>query len=115
MRYESEAEAEVFRRLDLSAVFLVVAGSQLPLFAYLLNGSWRRGLTAVVAALMFAGIVAVWLISHPTSAALVSVYAGLAAVGLTRCGTTCGRAGGGSWDGCSPRLESICAARSAKW
>jgi channel protein (hemolysin III family) len=33
VRYESAAEAEVFRRLDPSAFLLLVAGSYLPLFA----------------------------------------------------------------------------------
>lgn len=82
VRYASAAEAEVFRRLDLSAIFLLVAGSYLPLFAYLLVGRWRRRLTAVVAALALAGVVVVWLLPQPTSAVMVPVYAGLAAVGL---------------------------------
>lgn len=81
-RYESVAEAEVFRRLDLSAIFPLVTGSYLPLFAYLLTDPWRRRLTTGVIALALGGVVAVWLIDRPTSAVLVLVYAGLAAVGL---------------------------------
>jgi hemolysin III len=82
LRYESAAEAEVFRRLDLSAIFLLVAGSYLPLFAYLLTGLWRRWLTAVVTAVALAGVVVVWMLPRPTSVVMVPVYAGLAAVGL---------------------------------
>ena len=40
-RYESPAEVELFRLLDMSAIFLLISGSYLPLFAYLLNEAWR--------------------------------------------------------------------------
>lgn len=77
------AEAkEFFRRLDLSGIFLLVAGSCLPAFAYLLAGRWRATMTVAVVGLAAAGVVAVWVTAAPTSAVMVPVYAGLAVVGL---------------------------------
>jgi hemolysin III len=77
------AEAkETFRRLDLSGIFLLVAGSSLPAFAYLLAGRWRAAMTVIVGGLATAGVIAVWVADAPTSAVMVPVYAALAVVGL---------------------------------
>jgi hemolysin III len=82
VRHTSDADRELFRRFDLTGIFLLVAGSYLPVFAYLLHGRWRVWMTAAVAALAVGGIAAVWLLAAPTSGTMVPVYAGLAAVGL---------------------------------
>jgi hemolysin III len=81
-RYESSAEAEVFRRLDLSAIFLLVAGSYLPLITYLLADLWRRGCAAVVTLLAAVGVAAVWVMPEPKSSTMLPIYVGLATVGL---------------------------------
>lgn len=82
VRYSSESAGELFRRFDLSGIFLLVAGSYLPVFAYLLNGRWRVVMTAAVGSLDGAGIAAVWLLDAPKSGTMVPIYAALAAVGL---------------------------------
>ena len=82
VRYDAPADRELFRRLDLSGIFLLVAGSHLPVFAYLLAGRWRAWMTGSVAVLAGCGIAAVWVADAPNSGTMVPVYAGLAAVGL---------------------------------
>jgi hemolysin III len=82
VRYSSEAARELFRRFDLTGIFLLVAGSYLPVFAYLLNGRWRVGMTAAVGSIAAVGIAAVWLLDAPKSGTMVPIYATMAAVGL---------------------------------
>lgn len=82
VRYPSESVRELFRRFDLTGIFLLVAGSYLPVFAYLLNGRWRVVMTSAVGALAGVGIIAVWLLDAPKSGTMVPIYATLAAVGL---------------------------------
>jgi hemolysin III len=80
--FASPAETQFFRRLDFSAIFVLVVGSELPVFAYLLRGRLRVACTVVVAALGVAGIVVVWASEIISVPVMVGVYAGLAAVGL---------------------------------
>lgn len=82
VRYTSDVERELFRRFDLSGIFLLVAGSYLPVFAYLLTGRWRTVMSIVVGGLAAVGIGAVWLMEAPKSGTMVPIYAILAAVGL---------------------------------
>ncbi|MCU0705903.1 MAG: hemolysin III family protein [Fimbriiglobus sp.] len=82
VRYASDFQRELFRRFDLSGIFLLIAGSYLPVFAYLLTGRWRSGMTIAVLALAGLGIAAVWLFPAPDSGTMTPVYAALAAVGM---------------------------------
>lgn len=82
VRYSSPQVQDLFRRFDLTGIFLLVAGSYLPVFAYLLNGRWRVVMTAALGALAGAGVAAVWLLDAPKSGTMVPIYATLAAVGL---------------------------------
>jgi hemolysin III len=82
VRHPSEASAELFRRFDLSGIFLLIAGSYLPVFAYLLVGRWRVVMAAVVLMLAGAGMTAVWLLDAPQPGTMVPVYAAQAVVGL---------------------------------
>jgi len=72
----------LFLRFDLSGIFLLVAGTFLPVIAYLLGGRWRAVMTVAVGALAGVGIAVVWLIDAPKSAVMVPVCVGLAVVGL---------------------------------
>lgn len=82
VRYTSDTERELFRRFDLSGIFLLIAGSYLPVFAYLLAGRWRVAMTTAVSGLAGVGVAAVWLMDAPKSGTMVPIYAVLAAVGL---------------------------------
>lgn len=71
----------LFLRFDLTGIFLLVAGSILPAFGYLLSGPWRVAMTGTVGGLAFLGIVMVWAVA-PSSSVMVPVCVALAAVGM---------------------------------
>lgn len=82
VRYWQLGPPEAFRRFDLCGIFLLVAGSYLPAFAYLLTGVWRNVMTCVIGGMAVVGIVAVWVMESPKSGTMVPLYAGMAVVGL---------------------------------
>lgn len=82
VRYWQLGPPEVFRRFDLCGIFLLVAGSYLPVFAYLLYGRGRVMMTATVGGLAVIGIGAVWVLESPKSGTMVPLYAAMSAVGL---------------------------------
>jgi hemolysin III len=82
VRYDSPSTQELFRRLDLSGIFLLIAGSYLPVFAYLLAGRLRTAITAAVGGLAVVGVMLVWVLDAPRSGTMVPIYAGLALIGL---------------------------------
>lgn len=82
VKHSTEGSYELYRRFDLTGIFLLIAGSYLPVFAYLLNGRWRVVMTSAVGFLAGFGIAAVWLLEAPKSGTMVPIYATLAAVGL---------------------------------
>jgi hemolysin III len=68
---------EVFRRLDHSAIYLLIAGTYTPVFAVLLRGRLRAGLLAVVWLLAAAGVVAKWLLPIAADGLTIGLYLGL--------------------------------------
>jgi hemolysin III len=82
VRYWELGPPEVFRRFDLCGIFLLVAGSYLPAFAYLLPTRARNAMTAVLGGLAVVGVVAVWVMESPKSGMMVPLYTGMALVGL---------------------------------
>lgn len=82
VRFASPDEFQIFRRLDFSAIFALVIGSELPVFVYLLRGRVRVACVLVVCVLGVVGVVAVWVAAVVPLKLMIGVYAGLAAVGL---------------------------------
>lgn len=80
--HSSDASYALFLRFDLTGIFLLVGGTLLPVFAYLLGGWWRASMTAAVGGLAAAGIVTVWAADAPSSSVMVPACVGLAVVGL---------------------------------
>ncbi len=80
--FASPEQSQFFRRLDFSAIFVLVVGSEWPVFVYLLRGRVRAICVAVVGALGAVGVVAVWVSETISVPVMVGVYTGLAAVGL---------------------------------
>jgi hemolysin III len=70
------------RRLDHSAIFLLIAGTYVPLLLHLLDGTWRIALLSLVLGFAAAGVLfkMVW-IDCPTWLG-VALYFGLSAVGI---------------------------------
>ena len=72
----------VFQRLDKSAIFLLIAGSYVPIFVYLLPCGWRRrSLTALGLVTAF-GISLIWVFPSLPHVWLVAVYVSMGLIGL---------------------------------
>lgn len=72
----------VAQKLDKTAVFLLILGSNLPIQVYLLRGWWRAVCVAGVTLFAAAGIAVMWAwpgLPHPV---LVAVYVGMGVFGL---------------------------------
>jgi hemolysin III len=73
---------DVFRRLDHSAIYLLIAGTYTPAFAVLLRGRQRLWLLTTVWLLAVAGIAAKWLWPMPPEALTVGLYLALGWIGV---------------------------------
>ena len=73
---------DTFRRLDHSAIYLLIAGTYTPVCAVLLRGWQRAFLLAAVWLLAGAGIAAKWLWPIAPEALTVGLYLGLGWIGL---------------------------------
>ncbi|HWG42336.1 MAG TPA: hemolysin III family protein [Gemmataceae bacterium] len=71
-----------FRKLDHSAIYVLIAGTYTPVFAVLLRGSLRVTLLSLVWGLAVIGIAAKWLLPWPPYALTVSLYIAIGWVGL---------------------------------
>ena len=72
----------LLQKLDKSAIFLLIAGSYLPVFVYLLRGGWRRAGLLFMGLLAAAGVGALWLLPTIPHVVLVWLYVGMGLVGL---------------------------------
>jgi hemolysin III len=100
---KSSAAVQTLRRLDHSAIYVLIAGTYTPTFAVLLSGRLRRALLGLVWALAGLGIAAKWLFPIAPEALTVGLYLALGwlavipAAALTRAagwGMLWGAAGG---------------------
>jgi hemolysin III len=73
---------EVFRRLDHSAIYLLIAGTYTPAIAVLLRGRQRELLLATIWLLAVAGIAAKWLLPFTPITVSVGLYLALGWIGL---------------------------------
>jgi hemolysin III len=71
------ATVDIFRRLDHSAIYLLIAGTYTPVFAVLLTGRPRTVLLTVVWLLAAAGVASKWLLAAPPEGLEVGLYLGL--------------------------------------
>ena len=72
----------VARRLDKTAIFLLILGSNLPIQVYLLRGAWRLVCVAGVSLFAAAGIAALWVARDIPHTVLVGLYVGMGVFGL---------------------------------
>jgi hemolysin III len=72
----------VFQRLDKSAIFLLIGGSFVPIYTYLLKGAWRiLGLASVVV-IASLGIAMIWVYPEMGHHWLVGIYVAMGLSGL---------------------------------
>jgi hemolysin III len=82
VRHDTSESYRLFQRLDKSAIFLLIAGSYLPVFVYRLDGVWRRWAVGAILGVATVGIASVWIVPDLPHAALVGVYVAFGLVGL---------------------------------
>lgn len=71
-----------FQKIDKSAIFLLIAGSYLPVFVYLLRGTWRAACLVLMGTIAALGIGSLWLLPTMRLEYLVFVYIGMGLIGL---------------------------------
>ncbi len=79
---ESDPQFEFFRRLDLSAIFLLIAGSCVPVCVYILPKWWRRASLALQLGWALTGVVLVWAMTDVVAERLLFVYIAMGLVAL---------------------------------
>ena len=67
-------ELRVFQKIDMSAIYLLIAGTCTPMMVVLLRGRFRTALLAGQWLCAVAGIAALWLLPKPHHAVLVALY-----------------------------------------
>ncbi len=82
LHYESRDERLLFQRIDKSAVFLLIAGTYLPVAVYLLSGRWRRWMFAALTGMTVFGVGSLWLAPDLPHEDLVAVYVVMGLSGL---------------------------------
>ena len=84
LRYDSEQDPhfEFFRRLDLAAIFGLIAGSCIATFVYLLPKWWMRASVAAEAAFGITGIALVWTLRDVVAESLLYVYVAMGLIAL---------------------------------
>lgn len=84
LRYDSEADPqyEFFRRLDLSAIFGLIAGSCVPICVYVLPKWWGRASLTLELGSAVVGIALVWSMAEVVTQTLIFVYVGMGLVAM---------------------------------
>jgi hemolysin III len=81
-RQEAVASLWMFQKLDKSAIFLLILGSNVPVIVYLLRGAWRAVCLIGMAGFALFGIAALWLLPTIPHEYLVAVYVGMGVCSL---------------------------------
>lgn len=72
----------IFRNLDLTGIYLLIAGSYTPLIVTYTKGRLRAAYIVFMWSLVVAGILLVWLVKQPPYPVIVVIYVSLGVVGL---------------------------------
>jgi hemolysin III len=73
---------QTFRLIDLSAIYLLIAGSYTPVFAVLLSGRLRTVMLSLQWGLAAVGVASKWLLPLPPDALAVSLYLAMGLAGF---------------------------------
>jgi hemolysin III len=80
--YDTPDERRFFQKLDQSAIYLLIAGTNTPLMMFLLEGAWRRWFLRVIWGLAAVGIACQWLLPKPPHELIVAIYLGMGWLGV---------------------------------
>lgn len=81
-REGSPDEHRLFQKLDQSAIFVLIAGTNTPIIATLLTGAWRRRFLAVMWGYAAVGIGCLWLLPKAPHWLVVANYLGMGWLGV---------------------------------
>ncbi|HEV3438197.1 MAG TPA: hemolysin III family protein [Gemmata sp.] len=73
--------SRLFQKIDQSAVYILIAGTNTPLLTILLRGLWRRWFLVLVWAFALTGVASLWLLPRPPHPLVVGLYLGLGYLG----------------------------------
>jgi len=76
------AELRVYQRIDMSAIYLMIAGTCTPVACILLRGRFRMSLLTGVWLLALVGIGSLWALPKPDHSVLVGIYLGMGWLGM---------------------------------
>lgn len=71
----------LLQKIDMSAVYLLIAGTYTPVLSILLVGAWRRWLLRGVWFLAVSGVACLWLVPEVPFNAIVGIYVALGWIG----------------------------------
>jgi hemolysin III len=81
LHYSNPEEMRFFQKIDQSAVYILIAGTNTPLMTILLQGRLRKWCLRFVWAIAFTGAASLWLLPKPPHPLVVSLYVGLGYLG----------------------------------
>ncbi len=71
-----------FQRLDQSAVFIFIAGTNTPIMAILLRGWWQAGCLRGMWGLALSGVACLWIVDDPPYLVIVGICVAIGLLGL---------------------------------
>ena len=77
LHYENDEQRRFFQKLDQSAVYLLIAGTNTPPIAVLLSGGFRTWCLRMVWGFALTGVACQWLLPKPPHTLMVALYLGL--------------------------------------
>jgi hemolysin III len=80
--YQTEEERRFFQKLDQTAIYMLIAGTNTPIAAFLLRPVFRNWMLGVLWGLAFLGMAFQWLLPKAPHSAIVGVCLGLGLFGL---------------------------------
>jgi len=80
--YTTPERMRFFQKLDQSAIYILIAGTNTPALTMLLQGRWRRTFLWLVWSFALAGVASLWVLPKPPHTLVVSLYLALGYLGV---------------------------------
>ncbi len=82
LHYDTPEEKRFYQKIDMSAVFLLIAGTYTPVFAIALRGAWRAWFLRMVWLLALSGVACMWLLPKAPHWSIVGIYLAVGWLGI---------------------------------
>lgn len=77
LHFSSPEERRFYQKIDQSAVYLLIAGTNTPVIAFLLVGAWRTWCMRLIWLFALIGVACLWLVPKAPHSVMVGLYLGL--------------------------------------